>query len=130
MASTPDSIVSYGNYTFRSSPIVSIQRPRGEGTPAANAQTIREQWTLHAQITGTDPDDMNAEIARMEAAFLQDGQDLKWQLANGTVVRNVPNSSTLTGIRVTQQPSYTETDPRTEWIAYRSANISLEYEIP
>ena len=98
-------IIRYGGYSHGDGEAsVSISRFTEENERGQPFST-RHQWVIQGRIIGTSSSDVAAKCRRLEQAYLNWYQDLEL-LDGSTVIHKLPQSSSWSGVKITQPPQY------------------------
>lgn len=119
--------VQYGSFRFNlGEPSVSITRDV-ERDATDSIYATRERWDITGLITQDGPSSIKTRIAQIEAAFAEDGQDLKLVMPDGTTDSNhvLKSADCLGGTKVIRRPSFPKGD-RTEHVTTRTFSIVVE----
>lgn len=98
--------LKYGSYTHPDSPAVAIRRDR-RANPDGSDPWDHVAWTIKGMLSGY-ASQANLITARdaLRSAYAANGNDLVLrQAAAGTILEQLDDSATLSGVRVTQAPA-------------------------
>ena len=93
-------------------------------------KSIVERWSVSGQVHGSSVSDLTNKIEALEAAYKEDGKDLRILTdTGGNTAHALLSSSTISGTRVIQRPSFPRGDG-VEYATIRTFSLAVEAEIP
>lgn len=90
----------------------------------------KHRWTLQGTLFGTSTDDLDAQVAKLEAAYRQSGKDLVLYKNNGAPTQlRLLSQGSLDGIKVVSPPSF-PTNRGAAYVTFLPYRVTLEAEYP
>lgn len=123
-------ILSYRGYSHAQDECrVVIDRQRVYGENGISVEHELHRWTIEGEVQGTTSAQIVAAFTALEAAYAQDGGDLRLKYNdNATVAHQLLNSATYSGVKIINPPGYPVGDG-TELHNARSYRIVVEAEV-
>lgn len=122
-------ILRYGSYSTADGECSVVISRDAVLNEAGQPYALRHTWNINGTIFGDDTAAVVANLLALERAFAVWGRDLAMLDSAGTVCHSLPSTGSLSGVRITQPPSYPKGDGA-ELSTFRTYSITATADYP